>query len=90
VASVEEFNPTDKPKINPLLPSKLVFAANGRTDDLLLYYTADVLLHLKTNQALKMNVKTIGDTDYLFIEAGGFDAKNGPAWKPRLIVLKRG
>jgi hypothetical protein len=32
-------------------------------------------------QALKRRLKTIGDSDYLFIEAGGFSTRNRPGWK---------
>lgn len=90
VATVEEFKPAAQLRGNGLLPAKLIFAANGRTDDYLIYYTGDTLLHLNTNQALKMIDKTIDGVDYLFIESGGFNAKSGPNWKPSLIVMKRG
>jgi hypothetical protein len=90
IATVEAFVPSAKLRTNPLLPAKLTFAANGRTDDPLLYYTGDLLLHLNTNESLKMSIKAIDGADYLFIESGGFAAKNGPAWKPGFIVLKRG
>jgi hypothetical protein len=43
------------------------------------------LLNLGRKEALKMTVKD----GYLFIEAGGFNAKNGPNWKSPLMVLKR-
>ena len=36
-----------------------------------------------------MNVKTIGGSDYLFIEAGGFSDKNPAGWKCPLVVMKR-
>ena len=90
VATVEAFTPTAQPRSNPLLPAKLTFAANGRTDDPLIYYTGDLLMHLNTNQALKMSLRTADGVEYLFIESGGFTANNAPTWKPGLIVMKRG
>jgi hypothetical protein len=90
VATIESFVPSAKLRLNPLLPAKLTFAANGRTDDPLVYYTGDILMHLNTNQALEMVIKAIDGTDYLFIESGGFATKNGPTWKPSWIVMKRG
>lgn len=73
-----------------VMEAKITFAGDGRTDDPLLYYTGDLLLHLNTNLALKMSVKTVGGVEYLFIESGGFDAKKGPNWKPGVIAMKRG
>ncbi|MCX6879432.1 MAG: DUF6288 domain-containing protein [Verrucomicrobia bacterium] len=90
VATVEEFTSSAQLRSNPLLPAKLTFAANGRTDDPLVYYTGDLLMHLNTNQALKMSMRTTDGVEYLFIEAGGFAANTPPTWKPRLIVMKRG
>ena len=37
----------------------------------------------------RMNVKTAGDAEYLFVEAGGFSEQNPAGWKAPLIVLKR-
>ena len=36
-----------------------------------------------------MKVKTIGGTNYLFVEAGGFSTRNKPEWKTPYYVLKR-
>jgi hypothetical protein len=46
-------------------------------------------VYLERNQALKIISKSINNTDYLFIEAGGFSPKNPPAWKCPYMVLKR-
>ncbi|HAS83897.1 MAG TPA: hypothetical protein DCS43_14780 [Verrucomicrobia bacterium] len=89
VATMEAFTPSAKLSTNAFLPTKLTFAGNGGTDDPLLYYTDDILMHLNSNQALKMSVKSIGDVDYLFVEAGGFNTKNGPRWNPPLVVFNR-
>jgi hypothetical protein len=46
-------------------------------------------MHLNTNQALQMTIKNVDGSNYLFIEAGGFNTKNGPGWKPSLVVFQR-
>jgi hypothetical protein len=46
-------------------------------------------MHLNTNQALKMSVRTVDGVEYLFIEGGGFNTNNGPAWKSPMIVMKK-
>jgi len=40
-------------------------------------------------QALKMMLKKIDGSDYLFIEAGGFSTNNPVGWQPPLYVMKR-
>ncbi len=37
-----------------------------------------------------MTAKTVGETGYLFVEAGGFGGKNPAGWKSPLVVMKRG
>jgi hypothetical protein len=90
VATPEAFVPTTTAHPGSFLPTKLTFATNGRTDDTLIYYTGNTLMHLNTNQALAISMRTIDGVDYLFVESGGFTAKNGPAWKSPVIVFKRG
>ncbi|HEX5790196.1 MAG TPA: DUF6288 domain-containing protein [Luteolibacter sp.] len=89
VASAEAFAPAAQLRANGLLPTKLTFAADGRTDDYLIYYTGDTLLHLNTNQALGMSIRTVDGVEYLFIEAGGFSAKNPATWKCPVVVFKK-
>jgi hypothetical protein len=36
-----------------------------------------------------MTLKSLGGTDYLFIEAGGFSANNPVGWKTPLYVMTR-
>lgn len=64
-------------------PIKAVtFKGGGLTD-------SGTLMDLDRYQALKMTVKTIGGTEFLFIEAGGFSDKNPAGWESPLIVMKR-
>ncbi len=62
---------------------------DGLTDAETQLWSGDILMDLARYQALKMTHKTVGDSDYLFIEAGGFGDKNSAGWKSPLIVLKR-
>jgi hypothetical protein len=51
--------------------------------------TRNILIDIDRSQALKITPKTIGGTDYLFIEAGGFAPKKPAAWQSPLMVMKR-
>ena len=48
-----------------------------------------MFVRFRLKVAQKITPKTIGETDYLFIEVGGLGAKNTVGWKSQLIVLKR-
>lgn len=89
VADAEAFKPEAKTTAGSAPFKEIALKDNGETDNILRIWSGDMLMDLNRNEALRMTVKNIGGTDYLFIEAGGFEAKNGPAWKPLLIVLKR-
>ena len=68
---------------------QLSFKEGGATDAAMLIWSGDRLLDLNRNQALRIAFKTLGGTDYLFIEAGGFSAKNPVGWTSPLVVMKR-
>ena len=90
VKAIDEFT-TDVKRLNPGRPPfrSITFKDGGKTDDLLRIWSGDILMDLARNQALKMTLKTIGENDYLFVEAGGFSKRNPVGWKPPLYVLKR-
>ena len=67
----------------------MTFKDGGRTDKSLWIWSGDNLMDLERYQALKMTVKTLGDSEYLFIEAGGFSTRNKPEWQSPWYVLKR-
>jgi len=67
----------------------ITFKDKGMTGDGLWIWSGEALMDLERYQALKMTVKTIDGSDYLFIEAGGFSQKNPVGWKPPLYVMKR-
>lgn len=67
----------------------ITFVNKGKTDSRVRYWPGDTLMYLLKYQALKMTVKTIGDDDYLFVEAGGFSTRNPKGWQSPLYVMKR-
>jgi hypothetical protein len=69
--------------------TEITFKDNGLTNNAMQIWSGDTLMDLDRYQALKMTVKTIDGTDYLFIESGGFSEKNPVGWKSPLNVMKR-
>ena len=91
VAEVSEFDPAAKRHAqvrNPVV-SSIVFRKGGATAEPTRVWSGDTLMDLEKLQALKMRVKPIGGSDYLFLEAGGFSKRNKPDWKSKWLVLKR-
>jgi hypothetical protein len=88
VATVQDFKANQRLRAATVLPNKLTFTKDGRVADEPLYYTGDMLLHLPKNEALKMYVKEIEGTSYLFVEAGGFSSNHKAGWKCPLVVYK--
>lgn len=73
VAMIGEFDP-DKPRAARRRPfGDLTFKNGGATDDPIRIWSGEHLLDIECYQALRMKPKMIGGTDYLFIEAGGFN-----------------
>jgi hypothetical protein len=68
----ETFDPNGKMSHKRHWHDVITFKENGRTAEELVYYSGDYLLDLGRSQALKMTLKTIDETEYLFIEAGDF------------------
>ena len=68
---------------------EIAFLPDGRTDDFKMMYSGDMLLDVVSKQAFKMSVKTLDDTEYLFIEAGGFSEENMGDWQTSYYVLRR-
>ena len=85
VPSIEAFDPA-KPVDAGRAPIKAItFLSDGKTGDPCRFWTGDTLIDMEAFHALKMTTKN----DFLFIEAGGFSAKNPVGWKSPLIVMKR-
>jgi len=88
VASVEAFDPAARLKPNRNAPFQtLTFKPEGRTDDVLVMYSGNLLLDLRGNQALQMTRKELEGLVYLFIEAGGFKEEQMDDWTSPLYVL---
>ncbi|MFT5857666.1 MAG: hypothetical protein ACI8XO_004928, partial [Verrucomicrobiales bacterium] len=90
VAEIAEFDPEQKKPTrarNPLF-SKLSVRDGGATTDPTWVWSGDHLMDLNKYQALQMQVKTMGDGDYLFVESGGFSTRNKPDWRPKWYVLE--
>jgi hypothetical protein len=88
VPTIADFNPEKRRNVRNPLFSAITFKHGGATADPTWAWSGDTLMDLSRYQALKMILKTIDGDDYLFIEAGGFSARNKPDWKPALYVLK--
>ena len=89
VASVDEFDPAVKMRVDRNAPyQSITFKPQGRTDDIKVMYSGDLLLDLISKQGLKMMPKEIEGTAYLFIEAGGFKAENTGDWQTAYYVLQ--
>ena len=89
VKMIDEFSPGKKMAPGRALFTAITFKDKGMTGDGLWIWSGEALMDLERYQALKMTVKTIDGSDYLFIEAGGFSQKNPVGWKPPLYVMKR-
>jgi hypothetical protein len=89
VPTVEAFDPAKPVDANRAPFKGIAFKDGGATESKTLIWSGDSLMDLSRYEALKMVPKKIGETDYLFIEIGGFDAKAGKEWKSPLCVLKR-
>jgi hypothetical protein len=89
VPAIDAFDPAKPADANRAPIKAVTFKDAGLTDSGTLIWSGDTLLDLERFQALKMTPKTIGATDYLFIEAGGFSDKNPAGWKSPLFVMKR-
>jgi hypothetical protein len=89
VASLDAFAPNKKPDAGRAAFKTITFRDRGDTDQPLWIWSGDTLMDLDRYQALKMTPKTIAGSDYLFVEAGGFNDTNAAGWKSPLIVMKR-
>jgi len=89
VQKIDEFTPDKKISPGRAHIKEVTFKDKGLTGVGTWIWSGDTLMDLSRYQALKMTVRTIGGSDYLFIEAGGFSARNRPGWKTPLYVMKR-
>ena len=91
VAEIAEFDPEQKKLArarNPLF-SDVTFKDGGATADPTWAWSGEMLMDLNRYQALQMVSAKVGESEYLFIEAGGFSTRNKPGWKSKWLVLGR-
>jgi hypothetical protein len=90
VGAVEDFQPAGK-KVNagraPF--QKLILTSDGGSDTPRFLWSGTTLMDIESRAALQMTPRTIDGVDYLFVESGGFNAKNPAGWKSTLTVLKK-
>ena len=67
----------------------MTFRDEGRTDRVTWLWSGDMLMDLTRYQALKMQIKRIDGSDYLFLEAGGFSIRNPVGWQSPWYVMRR-
>ena len=89
VKSIEEFTPDKRLNLRGAKITSINFQDNGRTDRPTWLWSGDTLMDLTRYEALQMKIKQIAGEPYLFIEAGGFNTRNKPGWKPAVYVFKR-
>ena len=67
----------------------MTFKDNSQTDKALWIWSGNTLMDLDRYQTLKMTVRKIDGSDYLFIEAGGFSTRNPVGWQSPWYVMQR-
>ena len=67
----------------------ITFEEDGTTDSPTRVWSGDTLMDLDKYQALRMKTNIVGNTEYLFIEAGGFSNRHKPDWKTKWHVFTR-
>ncbi len=89
VAKIADFDPEKKTNARNVPFSTITLRDGGGTTDPTWVWSGDVVMDLKRYQALKMDVRKVGEADYLFVESGGFSTRNKPDWKSPWYVLAR-
>jgi hypothetical protein len=89
VQTIDEFTPDKKMDARRARIKQITLKDKGLTDSDTLIWSGDTLMNLERYEALKMTLKTLGGSDYLFIEAGGFSTKNPKGWRTPWCAMKR-
>jgi hypothetical protein len=90
VPAIDAFQPGDElKKDHQATFGEIKLKPGGSTDDELMIWSGSTLMNLRQNEALQITPKTVDGTQYLFIETGGFNQRNGPEWKSPLVVMTR-
>ena len=89
VATIGEFVPGKAGDVSKAPFKTLSFNADGKTGDALWIWSGDMLMSLERKEALGLTLAKVGLKEYLFVEAGCFDAQNPKGWQSPLCVLER-
>ena len=90
VPRMSEFDPAKQPQSVRNSPfSTIEFQVGGATSEPTWAWSNETLMDLNRYQALKMEVKKVGKTDFLFVESGGFSKRNKPEWRSKWYVLEK-
>jgi len=89
VPTIDAFDPKKPVDAHRASFKTLTFVDGGRTDSGARVWTGNTLIDLDRFEALTIQPRAIGDVDYLFIEAGGFNAKHPAGWTSPWVVLER-
>lgn len=89
VPAIEDFDPEKPRRARKPDYTAITFNENGTADMGQFIWTGDLLLDLKSYEALKIQIKSIADGEYLFIETGGFSNRQKPEWTSPWLVLQR-
>jgi len=89
VEDVADFNPAEAKRPGRPIFQNITFKDDGTTHDSVWIWSGDTLMNIDSYVAHKVITGKIDGTDYLFIEAGGFDTRKPAGWKCPYLVLKR-
>jgi hypothetical protein len=89
VEEIEAFNPAKPQEANRAPVQELTFRPDGKTNDPLWIWSGNTLMNLRKNEALDMLLEKRGDTEFLLIQAGGFETKKGMDWTSPWFIMKR-
>jgi hypothetical protein len=89
VQTIDEFTLDKKMDARRARIKQITFKDKGLTSSGTLIWSGDTLMDLDRYQLLKMVAKTIGGSDYLLVETGGFSTRNKATWQSAWYVMKR-
>ena len=90
IEQISDFNPEDKTqKARRPAFTTITFKDDGETDSPTRVWSGDTLMDLDKYQALKLRNQSIGGTQYLFLEAGGFSNRHKTDWQSKWYVLSQ-
>jgi hypothetical protein len=89
VPAIESFLPAKPVKPKRASFTQLTFQSDGMTSEATMLWSGVHLMDLTRYEALRIEPRTIEGKDYLFLESGGFSARNQTGWKSPWLVLEK-